>query len=438
MKVSTANRRPAVIIPAYNEEANIGTLLDGLTAANWEQDYQIIVSCNACTDRTLAIAQQYAGVLCLSSREPSKINALNLADQEASGYPRIYVDADVLISHASILTLIERLAIESAPALVAPLAVTRTVDSSFSVRHYYKAWSNSKYCLVDGYGSGVYGLNQSARLLFHTFPAVISDDGFVRRIIDNRHIIRVVEAKSYVRAPSSFSELIKVKTRSKLGNIQLSERNNAVENKNTIGPVFQKKIALVSRLIYMAVNFTAFILARKNYKKIASYKWQRDESSRGNAKIKGEEKKKKILAISSKGGHWLQLLRLQSVWADQDVFFVCNDPQLHHQVAGHEFSTVIDASMDSRSRLIIQGIQVFWIVMRIRPDLVITTGAAPGFFAILWGNLIGAKTVWVDSIANAEELSLAGKKVGKWADIWLTQWPELARPEGPYFEGRVF
>ena len=68
---------------------------------------------------------------------------------------------------------------------------------------------------------------------------------------------------------------------------------------------------------------------------------------------------------------------------------------------------------------------------------VISTGAAPGYFAIRIGRLLGAKTIWVDSIANAEELSMTGKLVQRHADVWLTQWEHLSRPEGPGFAGAV-
>lgn len=147
----------------------------------------------------------------------------------------------------------------------------------------------------------------------------------------------------------------------------------------------------------------------------------------------------KILAIASRGGHWLELLRLNKVWIGQDVFFITNDPHLRSYVAsGSNFSTVIDASMDNKLRLMFLAVQVLWKILIIRPDVVISTGAAPGYFALFWGKLLGAKTVWVDSIANAEELSLAGKKVGKFADVWLTQWPELEGPNGPLYKGSVF
>ncbi|MCA9449678.1 MAG: UDP-N-acetylglucosamine--LPS N-acetylglucosamine transferase, partial [Candidatus Omnitrophica bacterium] len=77
------------------------------------------------------------------------------------------------------------------------------------------------------------------------------------------------------------------------------------------------------------------------------------------------------------------------------------------------------------------------ILLRVKPDVILSTGAAPGYMAIRLGRLFGAKTIWLDSIANVEELSLSGQQVGKFTDLWLTQWPHLAQPEGPKFEGSV-
>jgi hypothetical protein len=51
--------------------------------------------------------------------------------------------------------------------------------------------------------------------------------------------------------------------------------------------------------------------------------------------------------------------------------------------------------------------------------------------------LLGARTIWIDSIANVEELSLSGRRIGKHAHLWLTQWPHLAAPGGPRYEGSV-
>jgi hypothetical protein len=48
-------------------------------------------------------------------------------------------------------------------------------------------------------------------------------------------------------------------------------------------------------------------------------------------------------------------------------------------------------------------------VLQFGPDAVISAGAAPGFFCIVAGRLIGAKTLRIDIVANGEERSICGK-----------------------------
>lgn len=146
---------------------------------------------------------------------------------------------------------------------------------------------------------------------------------------------------------------------------------------------------------------------------------------------------KKILAVASAGGHWVQLLRLRPSFAGNLVYYVSTNRSLEFQVAPSRMYVVRDANMWDKFGLVIMAIHLLWILVRVRPNVVITTGAAPGFFAIVFGRLLGAKTIWIDSIANADELSLAGRKAKRWADHWLTQWPELARDGGPSFIGAV-
>jgi len=101
------------------------------------------------------------------------------------------------------------------------------------------------------------------------------------------------------------------------------------------------------------------------------------------------------------------------------------------------FISVTDANLSEKIRLARQLFEVLVAVLRYRPDVIITTGAAPGYFALRFGKLIGARTIWIDSMANAEKLSKSGQEVGKHADLWLTQWEHLAHPDGPHFLGRV-
>jgi UDP-N-acetylglucosamine:LPS N-acetylglucosamine transferase len=146
----------------------------------------------------------------------------------------------------------------------------------------------------------------------------------------------------------------------------------------------------------------------------------------------------RVLAVSSGGGHWVQLRRLMPAFESQDVVFVTVDEAYRDDVPHHRFRAVQDATQWDRLRLIRLVLQMLWIVVVERPHVVVTTGAAPGFFAIVFGKLLGARTLWLDSIANVERLSDSGRVVRRFADVWLTQWSHLAREGGPEFAGRVF
>lgn len=145
----------------------------------------------------------------------------------------------------------------------------------------------------------------------------------------------------------------------------------------------------------------------------------------------------KVLAAASGGGHWIELLRLSPAFEDSNLFYLTVNASYRKQVAGAGFHLVRDATQWSRRDLLISALQVLWVVVRLRPDVVISTGAAPGYFALRFGKLFGAKTIWIDSLANVDELSKAGQMARKHADLWLTQWPELSTPDGPEYSGAV-
>jgi hypothetical protein len=96
-----------------------------------------------------------------------------------------------------------------------------------------------------------------------------------------------------------------------------------------------------------------------------------------------------------------------------------------------------DSNRSNKIGLIHSAWNIFWLVLRLRPDVVVSTGAAPGYFGARFGKWLGARVVWVDSMANADELSMSGAKAGAFVDLWLTQWPHLARQSGPHCFGSV-
>jgi len=143
-----------------------------------------------------------------------------------------------------------------------------------------------------------------------------------------------------------------------------------------------------------------------------------------------------VLLVASHGGHWIQLQRLAPAFVGSDIRFVTTNSEFTVD-SSYRLSIVQDANLNEKLALIKLAWQIFLIVIKDRPDVVCSTGAAPGFFALMFGKLIGARTIWVDSLANAQQLSVSGKKVKPFADLWLTQWKELSSPDGPQYRGSV-
>jgi UDP-N-acetylglucosamine:LPS N-acetylglucosamine transferase len=150
-----------------------------------------------------------------------------------------------------------------------------------------------------------------------------------------------------------------------------------------------------------------------------------------------EEKRKRLLAISSGGGHWVQLLRLRPAFEGCDVVFATVREGYREDVGAAAFHVVPDSNRWNKLAMMRSALGVFLLLLRVRPDVVVSTGAAPGFFAVRIGKWLGARVIWVDSVANAEELSMSGRKAGAFVDLWLTQWPHLAEGGGPKCFGSV-
>ena len=145
-------------------------------------------------------------------------------------------------------------------------------------------------------------------------------------------------------------------------------------------------------------------------------------------------RQKRVLAIASGGGHWVQLLRLRPAFEGLDVTWVSRDPASRDDVAPSPFHVIGEASRAQKLGVLKVALQAFWLLIRIRPSVIVTTGAAPGLLTLALGKtLFRAKTIWIDSIANVETLSGSGRLAARFADIRLTQWPDLVEDDIEYW-----
>ena len=177
----------SVIVPASNEEALIGRCLRALFGSDPAGvPVEVVVVANGCRDRTAAAAAELAGeaaaagwgLTVLDLAQGAKPGALNAGDGAARGEWRVYLDADVVVSPGLMRALVEVLGREGAvyasgtPVIPQPeTAVTRA---------YARFWQRLPFARSVAPGYGLFAVNAVGRARWGAFPAIISDDTFVR------------------------------------------------------------------------------------------------------------------------------------------------------------------------------------------------------------------------------------------------------------------
>ena len=137
--------------------------------------------------------------------------------------------------------------------------------------------------------------------------------------------------------------------------------------------------------------------------------------------------KKKVMAVASIGGHWIQLLRIARPMEEHyEIVYVSTHPKCATMVEGQKFFQTTDFSRSDAWKLIPSFFRAIITIRQEKPDAIITTGAAPGLVFLLAGKLLGRKTIWIDSIANTERLSASGRIASWFASRSYTQWEDLA------------
>lgn len=146
----------------------------------------------------------------------------------------------------------------------------------------------------------------------------------------------------------------------------------------------------------------------------------------------------KILAIASGGGHWEQLMLLRPAFDQATVKYVTTLSGLPSRAGIVDYALIHECNRNNLGKLAINCWKLSWIIFRFRPNVVISTGALPGLIAIILAKVIFRKrTIWIDSVANAKELSLSGKSARHFSNLWVTQWEEVAASTGASYLGRV-
>ncbi len=275
-----------VIVPAHNEAGVIENCLNSIIKQ--EGVDHLIVACNGCTDNTIEIVKQkFPSAICLELKKPSKVNALNEAEIVAKeiglNYPVFYIDADTQLSENCIRQITQELE-GSDVLLAAPTPIIDTSKSSWLVKKYYQIWVNLPYIKEGVIATCSYIITKQGRQRFEKFPEIINDDGYVRCHFKNNEISNIAGTEIYIQAPRDIFSLIKIKTRARLGNMELSRTKQCpVKEAKNYGNVMLSRLLsrdFIPASLYIVIALVIRVRSALQLKQLQNYKWEKDLSSR--------------------------------------------------------------------------------------------------------------------------------------------------------------
>jgi len=281
---SSPSARPSIVIPAHNEGSVIDRCLETLAMGVEPGWAEIVVVCNACTDDTADRARRYDGVNVVETPEGGKVGALNLGDTHAEGFPRAYVDADVVVTGSDLAQVFGAMTGEVKAA--APGLEVNVDAATWPVKAWYQIWTRLPYVTDEMVGCGIFCLTEAGHERVSPFPEVLADDEHVRLSFTPGERRSVSGTTFRITPPQDLATLIRVEARRRSGNRQI--RSEAVLDTSSVDGAQKQAVASLAKepknwlhlamfgVIKIAVSATVRMRGLRGTEAV----WTRDLSSR--------------------------------------------------------------------------------------------------------------------------------------------------------------
>jgi len=144
--------------------------------------------------------------------------------------------------------------------------------------------------------------------------------------------------------------------------------------------------------------------------------------------------------VCSAGGHLTELIQLKEVYEQYDHFFITLKRQDAIDLAKKEKIYFISDPERNPIKFIANLFQSFWILIKEKPNIILSTGAGMAIPVCYIGKIFRSKIIFIESFCRIKEPSLTGKIIYPIADLFLVQWREQLKKYGnkAIYSGSVF
>ncbi|WP_235038169.1 glycosyltransferase [Microbacterium sp. 18062] len=206
----------SVVVPAHDEASTIARTLQPLAPLAQAGRLEIVVVCNGCHDDTAARARAFEGIQVVETPVASKAHALDLGDEHATRWPRVYLDADIVATPRALEPVLR--ALTDGRALAGRPAFRTVLDgASAPVRAYHRARARMPQASSALWGAGVYALSREGHDRLGRFPAVTADDLYVDRLFSAEEKALPDGEPVEVRPPRDAAAMLRVLARARRG-----------------------------------------------------------------------------------------------------------------------------------------------------------------------------------------------------------------------------
>ena len=143
---------------------------------------------------------------------------------------------------------------------------------------------------------------------------------------------------------------------------------------------------------------------------------------------------KKVLFISSTGGHLSEMMQLKPMFKKYNYHIITEytdstknlsktyEGKVDYLVYGtkdHLFSYIFKFSFNI--------LKSFYLYFKIRPKYIVSTGTHTAVPMCYIGKLFGSKIIFIETFANSKTKTLSGKLVYPIANLFIVQWESMLK-----------
>lgn len=151
--------------------------------------------------------------------------------------------------------------------------------------------------------------------------------------------------------------------------------------------------------------------------------------------------KKKVLFISSTGGHLSELLMLEPMFQKYDFHIITEKDnsteylkEKYQDKLGYMIYGTKDHPISYPFKLLANCFKSVYYYFKIRPDFIVTTGVHTAGPMCCLGKIFGSRIIYIETFANIHSKTVTGRLIYHFADLFIVQWKSMLKlyPKATY------